>query len=109
MNAITVRQAAERMAGQLRKGDRLGCYIEDVGIAIIDFRHLDQHGENAFAERYLYLPSVGFVLALAAAWQWLAGKQREMAWAAVALIVNAAVSPKLRDRLTGWRVIVGAV
>jgi len=50
LNAITVRQAAERMAGQLRKGDRLGCYIEDVGIAIIDFRHLDQHGENAFAD-----------------------------------------------------------
>ncbi len=46
-------------------------------------------GENVFTERYLYLPSVGFVMVAAVAWEWLAGKQREVAWAAVAAIVAA--------------------
>jgi protein O-mannosyl-transferase len=46
-------------------------------------------GENVFTERYLYLPSVGFVLAVAVAWDWLASKQREVAWGVVAAIVAA--------------------
>jgi tetratricopeptide (TPR) repeat protein len=46
-------------------------------------------GENVFTERYLYLPSVGFVLVAAVAWEWLAAKQREVAWALVAAIVAA--------------------
>ena len=50
MNVITVRQAAERIASQLRRGNGLGCYVSHVGIAIIDFRHLDRHGETAFAD-----------------------------------------------------------
>ena len=46
-------------------------------------------GENVFAERYLYLPSVGLVMVAAVAWEWLAGKQREFAWAVVAVVVAA--------------------
>jgi tetratricopeptide (TPR) repeat protein len=46
-------------------------------------------GENVFTERYLYLPSVGFVLVVAVAWEWLATKQREVAWAAVVAIIAA--------------------
>jgi tetratricopeptide (TPR) repeat protein len=48
-------------------------------------------GENVVAERYLYLPSVGFVLVIAAAWEWLAARQRETAWAFVVLIAVASV------------------
>jgi tetratricopeptide (TPR) repeat protein len=57
-------------------------------------------GENVFTERYLYLPSVGFVLAVAMAWEWLATRQREVAWAAVGLIVAASAMiliPRNRD------------
>ncbi len=46
-------------------------------------------GENAFTERYLYLPSVGAVIAAAAAWQWLATKQRAAAWSVLGVIVVA--------------------
>jgi len=46
-------------------------------------------GENVFTERYLYLPSVGFVLALAVAWEWIAARQRLAAWIATAVIVAA--------------------
>jgi len=46
-------------------------------------------GENAFTERYLYLPSVGAVLAAAVAWEWLARRQRYAACAVVAVLVIA--------------------
>jgi len=46
-------------------------------------------GENAFTERYLYLPSVGAVIVAAVAWQWLASKQRYVAYAVVVLLVAA--------------------
>jgi len=45
--------------------------------------------ENAFAERYLYLPSVGFVVVAGAAWEWLAEKQRAVAWTVMAALVAA--------------------
>ena len=51
--------------------------------------NLNGVGENVFAERYLYLPSAGFVLVVAAVWEWLAARQRETAWALVAIIVAA--------------------
>ncbi len=44
-------------------------------------------GENAFTERYLYLPSFGFVLAAAVAWQWLAARQRQSAWSVIVILV----------------------
>jgi tetratricopeptide (TPR) repeat protein len=59
-------------------------------------------GENVFTERYLYLPSVGFVMLVAVAWQWLAGKQRVVAWAAVAVIV-AVSAWILLPRNLDWR------
>jgi tetratricopeptide (TPR) repeat protein len=46
-------------------------------------------GDNVFAERYLYLPSLGFVLVAAVGWEWLASRQRQIARAAVALVVAA--------------------
>jgi tetratricopeptide (TPR) repeat protein len=58
-------------------------------------------GENVFAERYLYLPTVGFVMIVAAAWQWLADKQREVAWAALG-IVTATSAWILLPRNLDW-------
>jgi len=43
-------------------------------------------GQNVFAERYLYLPSAGFVLLAALAWNWLAARQANAAWAALAAV-----------------------
>jgi tetratricopeptide (TPR) repeat protein len=53
--------------------------------------NLNAVGANVVAERYLYLPSVGFVLLLALGWEWLAARQRTAAWAAtaVALVASA--------------------
>jgi tetratricopeptide (TPR) repeat protein len=49
--------------------------------------NLNGVSENVFAERYLYLPSVGFVLLAALAWEWLAARQRGVAWAAASVLV----------------------
>lgn len=46
-------------------------------------------GENVFTERYLYLPSAGFLLAAAAAWQWIASRQKQAAWGFCALCLAA--------------------
>ena len=56
-------------------------------------------GENVFAERYLYLPSVGFVLAVALAWESL--PLRPVAWAVLAAIV-AACSYEIVARNPDW-------
>ncbi len=57
-------------------------------------------GENVVAERYLYFPSVGFVIVAAAVWEWLAAKQPRIAWSVVAALVVASiwlVVPRNRD------------
>jgi Flp pilus assembly protein TadD len=51
--------------------------------------NLNGLGDDVFTERYVYLPSVGFVLAAAVLWEWLAAKQREVAWAALVAAVAA--------------------
>ena len=45
-------------------------------------------GENVFAERYLYLPSVGFVWIAAIAWGWVLKRNQTVAYAAGALLVG---------------------
>jgi protein O-mannosyl-transferase len=50
-------------------------------------------------ERLAYLPSAGFCLALALAWQWLQRKQQKVAWGALAVIVLAlSVRTVVRNR-----------
>jgi len=46
-------------------------------------------GQNMFAERYLYLPSVGFVWIAGMAWTWLADRRAPLAWAAGMAILCA--------------------
>jgi hypothetical protein len=46
-------------------------------------------GQNVFAERYLYLPSVGFVILAGMFWAWLAGLRPTWAWPAAAAILLA--------------------
>jgi len=56
-------------------------------------------GENVFAERYLYLPSVGFILAVAVVWQWCFRRQIRITWAvSLALLVAASVVVVARNR-----------
>ncbi len=45
--------------------------------------------ENVFAERYLYLPSAGFVCVAGWGWQWLAEKQKPLAWGLAATTLVA--------------------
>jgi len=46
-------------------------------------------GQNVFAERYLYLPSVGFVWLAGMAWTWLKIEAPSAAWPAAAAILLA--------------------
>jgi tetratricopeptide (TPR) repeat protein len=61
-------------------------------VPLLPALNLNGVGENVVAERYLYLPSVGFVLLAAAAWQWLAAKNRLAAWSAAAALVVASAA-----------------
>jgi Flp pilus assembly protein TadD len=57
-------------------------------------------GENVFTERYLYLPSIGALIAAAVAWQWLADRQQQAAWGAIAVLAVASawiLIPRNRD------------
>ncbi len=47
-------------------------------------------GENVFTERYLYLPSVGFVWIAGLAWEYCVQRWREPAWGAGILLLGAA-------------------
>ena len=69
-------------------------------------------GQNVFAERYLYLPSVGFCWIAAWAWDWLAGRRLLLARAAGAIILSACALEAMdrnrdwRDSFTMWQVTV---
>jgi tetratricopeptide (TPR) repeat protein len=57
-------------------------------------------GQNVFAERYLYLPSVGLVILAAAAWSWIPARRPGAAWAifaAVALVFSIQTVQRNRD------------
>jgi hypothetical protein len=59
-------------------------------------------GQNVFAERYLYLPSAGFCILAALAWQWLETSRPPWAWPA-ACAVLVAVSAVTIARNLDWK------
>ena len=73
-----------------------------MALAIAPALNLTGVGENVFAERYLYLPSAGFVWVMGAAWAWLAARRRSWAWA-LAAVVGLACSATVLARNADWR------
>jgi tetratricopeptide (TPR) repeat protein len=72
-----------------------------VVVALAPVMNIGGVGQNVFAERYLYLPSAGFAILAALAWQWLARLQPKSAWP-VAGAVLLAFSIVTIDRNRDW-------
>jgi tetratricopeptide (TPR) repeat protein len=91
LRARTTRDApAEaREAERSRKSPRISYALCLMLTPLVPALNINGVGQDVFAERYLYLPSVGFVFIVAMAWEWLAAKHREAAWAALAVTVVA--------------------
>jgi hypothetical protein len=60
-----------------------------IALTIAPALNLSGVGQNVFAERYLYLPSVGFVWLAGAAWAWLRIEAPPVAWPIAAVILLA--------------------
>jgi len=60
-----------------------------IALTIAPALNLAGVGQNVFAERYLYLPSVGFVWLAGMAWAWLRTAAPPVAWPAAAAILLA--------------------
>jgi len=78
-----------------------------VMLTLLPALNLNALGRNAFAERYLYLPSVGFCLLLALAGGWLLGRAperaRTLAGAAALVAMVAAFTAETVGRNPDWR------
>ena len=83
-----------------------------IGLTLLPALNLTGVGQNVFAERYLYLPSVGFVWIAGIGWDWWAARQRALAWTAGLAILAAgawqtiARNPDWRDDFTLLQVTV---
>ena len=79
-------------------------------LAIAPALNITGVGQNVFAERYLYLPSVGFVWIAGLAWDWCTSRRPRVAWAAGIAVLCAgawytmARNPDWRDDFTLLRV-----
>ena len=83
-----------------------------IALTLLPALNLTGVGQNVFAERYLYLPSVGFCWIAGLAWDWCAGRRARAAWAVGISILCAAAwqtmarNPDWRDDYTLLRVTV---
>jgi hypothetical protein len=69
-----------------------------IALTIAPVLNLAGVGQNVFAERYLYLPSVGFVWLAGMAWAWLRTVAPPVAWpAAAAILLACAVATMARN------------
>jgi tetratricopeptide (TPR) repeat protein len=87
-----------------------------IAIPLLPVLYIPALGENTFAERYLYLPSVGFAIVVASLFSWMirrVPRGREVALG-LCLVVTALFSvatlqrnPVWKDELTLWTDTVG--
>ena len=73
-----------------------------IALTIVPALNLAGVGQNVFAERYLYLPSVGFVVLAGLAWAWLKTEAPSAAWPAAAAILLACSAATI-TRNPDWR------
>lgn len=79
------------VAASRRETPRLASFaVFWMALAMAPALNLTGVGQNVFAERYLYLPSVGFACLAALAWEWCDSRQPRLAIAAGVLVVCAA-------------------
>jgi protein O-mannosyl-transferase len=70
--------------------ERIGVFaVIWMAVSIAPALNISGVGQNVFAERYLYLPSVGFVILASLLWTWLGDVRPSWAWPASAAILLA--------------------
>ncbi|MGA3240625.1 MAG: tetratricopeptide repeat protein [Bryobacteraceae bacterium] len=88
--ALAALAAAAWVALRMRARQPMVSYsIFWIALTIAPVLNLAGVGQNVFAERYLYLPSVGFVWLAGMAWAWLRTTAPPVAWPAAAAILLA--------------------
>lgn len=86
--------------GQTSSGMRYGLFW--IAVTLAPALNLTGVGQNVFAERYLYLPSVGLAWLAGMAFDWLAERQPRVAWTAAAAVLCAATWQTV-SRNGDWR------
>lgn len=87
-------------------GSRISLFLFFIFVPILPALNLPGIGNSPFGERYLYLPSAGFVLLAAELWNllltWLPRRRQRLAWGA-ALLVLCTSSAQVIARVPAWR------
>ncbi|MGD0883725.1 MAG: tetratricopeptide repeat protein [Thermodesulfovibrionales bacterium] len=88
-----------------KKKSKVGFGLLVIALPLLPSLYIPAVGENAFAERYLYLPSFGFVLLIALALSWVKTIERELAsrLVIISLAVAALYSVGTVTRNAVWK------
>jgi protein O-mannosyl-transferase len=77
-------------AVRYRRSERVAVFaIIWMAVFIAPALNISGVGQNVFAERYLYLPSVGFAILAGLFWAWFGGVRPGWAWPAAAVVLLA--------------------